>query len=138
MSTGFPAVKRFGVDIEFLSAFFDCEFECQASISKPLAKAFESQKGNDLGFVDIGVSEAAQSESIVAQIRGNNVMVVPGWVGVVTFPAGKGNGANPQSAGSFRLKDFQFEAMATEMAANRGRFFWNWNSTVVGWQIFAP
>ena len=52
---------------------------------------------------------------------------------LVAFPAPQRYGGNLQSASSFRLEYPQLEPPPPEVAANGGRFLWDWNSAVVGW-----
>ena len=57
---------------------------------------------------------------------------------LVAFPAAQGDRANCQSASSLRLVEFQLEPGSAQVAADGGRRFWDWNSTVVRGQIFVP
>ena len=72
-------------------------------------------------------------ERVVAEVRGDFWLVGSGREDLVAFPAAQGHCANHQCTSSLRLVDFQLEAAAAELAANRGRFSWNLNSTDVGW-----
>jgi len=74
-------------------------------------------------------------ERVVTQIVRDLRVVRSGRKHLVAFPAAEGYRANLKQASSFRLEDFQLEPASSEMAANGGRFFWDWYSTVVGWQV---
>ena len=75
MGSSLPAVKRFGVNIELPGAFFNRELQREPTVPELLTEAFRSQKGNDLGFVDIGVPEATESERVIAEIITDDTVV---------------------------------------------------------------
>lgn len=60
------------------------------------------------------------------------------WIHLVAFPTAQRYRANPQPASSFWLEDFQLEAAAPEVAADRAWLFGDWYATIAGWQIFVP
>lgn len=50
---------------------------------------------------------------------------------LVAFPAAQGYRANPEQASDFGLEDSQLEPAPPQVAADGGRLFRDWNSTVV-------
>jgi len=72
-------------------------------------------------------------ERVIAQVHDDFWLMGSGREDLVAFPAAQGHRANPQLASSLRLEGFELKPASAEVAANGGRFFWNLNSTVVGW-----
>ena len=72
-------------------------------------------------------------ERVIAQVCHDLRLVGSGREHLVAFPAAERDRANSQCTSSLRLVEFELKPAAAKVATNGGWFFWNLNSTVVGW-----
>ena len=82
---------------------------------------------------DLSVLFRRWRAGIEAQVFGDLWLIWSRRENLVAFPAAERQRANSQSVSSFRLEDPQLEAAASQVAADGGRDFWDWYSTIVGW-----